>query len=159
MTAHFKSRLESTLEYRLRRADGEYRWIVNRAVPRWDDKGYFAGFIGSCTDISEVKEAEERVRHAAKLESLGILAGGIAHDFNNLLTGILGHASLLLNDSTLSSRGAESAEAIVKTSETAARLTRQMLAYAGKGSFHLKQVDISVEVQETLPLIQASTPP
>jgi len=34
-----------------------------------------------------------------------------------------------------------------------------MLAYAGKGSFHLKQVDISVEVQETLPLIQASTPP
>jgi len=92
MTAHFKSRLESTLEYRLRRADGEYRWIVNRAVPRWDDKGYFAGFIGSCTDISEVKEAEERVRHAAKLESLGILAGGIAHDFNNLLTGILGHA-------------------------------------------------------------------
>ncbi|MDQ6677233.1 MAG: response regulator [Acidobacteriota bacterium] len=154
----FENRMEFTLEYRFRRADGEYRWIVNRAVPRLDDKGEFAGFIGSCTDITEVKQAEERVLHAAKLESLGILAGGIAHDFNNLLTGILGHASLLLDESTLSSRGAESAEAIVQASETAARLTRQMLAYAGKGSFVLTQVDISLEVQNTIPLIEASVP-
>ncbi|MEI4861584.1 hypothetical protein Q8G41_28770, partial [Klebsiella pneumoniae] len=50
-----------------------------------------------CLDLTERKNMEAQLRHAQKLESLGVLAGGVAHDFNNLLVGILGNASLALD--------------------------------------------------------------
>lgn len=153
----FETRQEFTLEYRFRRSDGHYRSIVNRAVPRTRFEGEFAGFIGSCTDITELKSAEGRL-NAAKLESLGILAGGIAHDFNNLLTGIMGNTSLVLEDLPPDSTAVQYLQEVVRASETAARLTRQMLAYAGKGQFVLEQVDVSRVVRETLPLIESALP-
>jgi len=145
-------------DFRLLRSDGEYRWLASRAAPRFDAGGRFAGLIGSCIDITESRQAEERLRHAAKLESLGILAGGIAHDFNNLLTGIMGNASLILEDLPPESRSIPFAENIVQASETAAQLTRQMLAYSGKGRFVLERVDLSREVREITPLLEASIP-
>jgi PAS domain S-box-containing protein len=154
----FEARQEFSLECRLRRADGAYRWIVNRATPRFDSEGEFAGFIGSCTDITDVKDTEERLRHAAKLESLGILAGGIAHDFNNLLTGIMGNASLALDELHPDARPSRLVENILQASETAAQLTRQMLAYSGKGHFVFRNLDFSREIRDTLPLIEASVP-
>ena len=51
-------------------------------------------WIGIGTDITELKRAGDRLLHAQKLESLGVLAGGVAHDFNNLLVGVIGNASL-----------------------------------------------------------------
>ena len=64
-------------------------------MPRFGAQGEFQGYIGSYTDIDDRRKTEEKLRQAAKLESLGVLAGGIAHDFNNLLVAILGNASLL----------------------------------------------------------------
>ena len=152
----FQNRQEMAIEYRMRGKDGEYCWIVNRAVPRFDSDGEFFGFIGSCTDINDVKKTEERLRHSAKLESLGVLAGGIAHDFNNLLTGILGNASLVLEEIPENSGAVPFVENIVHASETAAQLTRQMLAYSGKGRFVIEHVDISREIREILPLAEAA---
>lgn len=57
-----------TLEFRLRRRDGEYRWITNRGVPRHSEEGTFIGFIGSCIDLSERRSAEEWSRG---LQALG----------------------------------------------------------------------------------------
>ncbi len=105
-------------------------------------------------DITESKKAEERLRHTAKLESLGVMAGGVAHDFNNLLTGIMGNASLLL--ATVSPADAYMAQEIVNASERAAHLTRQMLAYSGKGRFQLKSLDLSTEVREILDVIKSA---
>jgi PAS domain S-box-containing protein len=56
-----------TLEYRLRHRDGEYRWLVDRGVPRFARDGEFSGYIGACTDITEIKAA-----HASRLESLAL---------------------------------------------------------------------------------------
>src|SRR5215813_12513372 len=76
---------------------------------------------------------EEQLRHAQKLESLGLLAGGVAHDFNNLLTGILGNASLVIEMIETESDVRSMLQDIIRASERAADLTRQLLAYAGKG--------------------------
>ena len=56
--------------------------------------GVFAGYIGSCIDITDVKRTQEASLASQKLESVGRLASGIAHDFNNLLGGILASAEL-----------------------------------------------------------------
>jgi hypothetical protein len=151
----FQTRKPFTLECRLRRHDGEYRWIVNKGVPRFSPTGEFLGYIGSCMDISELKRAEERLRHSAKLESLGLLAGGIAHDFNNILTGILGNASLLLDEVPRSSSAAQLVDNVIRASERAAQLSRQMLAYSGKGRFVIEKLDLSTQVREITSLLTA----
>ena len=89
------------VEFRIRRHDGEYRPFDTRAVRLRDAQGRTVRWVGSNTDITERKQAEERqkkleaeLQQAQKLESLGVLAGGIAHDFNNLLMGVLGNAEI-----------------------------------------------------------------
>lgn len=54
----FDKRVEFTMEYRLQRHDGEYRWLVDHGVPRFNDWGVFIGYIGTCIDITDRKEAE-----------------------------------------------------------------------------------------------------
>ena len=103
-------------------------------------------------DISERKILEQRLRDAAKLESLGVMAGGIAHDFNNLLTGILGNASMLMELTDPLDR--QLAEDIVKAAQRAGDLTRQMLAFSGKGRFEVRPVDLSLQVREILRLVK-----
>ena len=108
--------------------------------------------------LEERARSEERLRETQKLESLGILAGGIAHDFNNLLTGVLGNASLALDDATPGSHLASRLEDVVKATERAAHLTKQLLAYAGKGRFVVEDLDLSHQVREITALVQASIP-
>ena len=58
----FVHRREFRMEYRMRRADGQYRWILDTGLPRYLPDGDFAGFIGSCIDITEFKQANEALR-------------------------------------------------------------------------------------------------
>lgn len=123
-----------------------------------DNNGQSRGWICIVSDITQRKLMDERLWHAQKLESIGVLAGGVAHDFNNLLIGILGNASLALE--TLDDpQSTESAlRDIVRASERAADLTRQLLAYSGKGRFVVRRIDLSRIVSEMLPLVQAVFP-
>jgi signal transduction histidine kinase len=108
--------------------------------------------------MEERARQEERLRQTQKLESLGVLAGGIAHDFNNLLTGVLGNASLALDVIPAGSSLAPLLTNVVQASERAANLTRQLLAYAGKGRFFIQRLDLSQQVREISSLIQLSIP-
>lgn len=78
-TGAFDARQPFVMQYRLRRNDGEYRWVSDQGMPRYDAKGTFAGYVGSCTDVSELinkdaalHESEERMRLAADAANLGI---------------------------------------------------------------------------------------
>ena len=62
----FDARQEFTMEYRLRRNDGEYCWVLDHGVPRFEADGTFLGYIGTAIDISEIKRGEERFRLAVE---------------------------------------------------------------------------------------------
>ncbi len=114
------------------------------------------GCVVTLTDISERKRREERLQQAQKLESIGLLAGGIAHDFNNLLVGVIGNASLALDTLPAGHPVAEQLHGVVKAGEQAAHLTRQMLAYSGKGQFVVEPLNLSDLIPEMSALVQPS---
>jgi len=122
-----------------------------------------AGRVWSFRDVTERRRAEKerldlqvQLQEAQKLESLGVLAGGIAHDFNNLLMAILGNADLALQDLPELSPARPLVEEIDKASRRAADLTRQMLAYSGKGHFVIRSTDLSVLAREMAHLLRTS---
>jgi PAS domain S-box-containing protein len=59
----FNARVPCTMEYRLKHHNGEWRWLLDNGVPRYNEVGEFVGYVGSCIDITELKEAQERADH------------------------------------------------------------------------------------------------
>ncbi|MCU0292872.1 MAG: PAS domain S-box protein [Thermoanaerobaculaceae bacterium] len=150
-------------EFRFQRAGGGegIASAVGRAIMGAD--GRVAGVSGSFQDITELRRAEEERRRleasllqAQKLESLGVLAGGIAHDFNNLLMGVLGNVSLALMKVGPASPARSELERIEGAAQRAADLTRQMLAYSGKGKFVVEHLDLAGLVREMVQLLEVS---
>lgn len=82
---HFHRREPFEMEYRLRRHDGEYRWIFDRGVPFADDTGAFAGFIGSCVDVDDSRRAQAMQQQQSR-EQLAL-----AHDFEKWILAIVSH--------------------------------------------------------------------
>ncbi|MEI9977101.1 MAG: ATP-binding protein [Ignavibacteriota bacterium] len=111
--------------------------------------------IRRCDRTAQVERGD---RQAQKLESIGVLAGGIAHDFNNLLTGIMGGVSFAKSSLAPDHPAYSVLEVAEHSSERAAELTTQLLAYAGKGKFVITRFDFSKLVADMLPLIEASIP-
>ena len=105
---------------------------------------------------AERGKLEARVREGERMESLAVLAGGAAHDFNNLLTAITLNANLALSETDASAGATRYLQAIELAAQRAGALTRQMLAYAGKGSAAPEAFDLSLLVRETLGLIEVS---
>jgi PAS domain S-box-containing protein len=158
--------------YRLRRPDGVERWIASRGRFFYDADDRPVRAAGTLTDVTDRVEAardrqvsererarlEEQLRQAQKLESLGVLAGGIAHDMNNLLVPILGNASIA-KSSAIPGSDLEATIADIETAaQRAAELTRQLLAYSGKGRFVVQAVDLSALVREMTALLQTTIP-
>ncbi|HWR54644.1 MAG TPA: response regulator [Bryobacteraceae bacterium] len=138
------------------RKDGGALEVALTVSPVRDAAGTVVSGAVIARDIGERKRMEAHLLRSQKLESIGALAGGIAHDFNNLLTGVLGNASLVLDELPPSHRARPLVEEVLKAGERAAHLTAQMLAYAGMGRFVLASVDISKVVAESRGLLEAT---
>jgi two-component system cell cycle sensor histidine kinase/response regulator CckA len=144
------------IEFRLRRADGEYRSMFTAGTPRFAGSGYL-GHITITVDITELKQKHDHVLAMQKLESLGVLAGGVAHDFNNLLGGILASTELLMADHT---EGAPFDEDVLQRIRTAAirggEIVRQLMVFSGEEGQALEPVDLSRLISEMLQLLNVS---
>jgi len=121
------------------------------------------GILALATDITDRQrwledklEMERQLLHADKLKSLGVLAGGIAHDFNNLLTVIAGNVELAMMDLETHSPVRQPLKAATAAAQRAADLTRQILAFSGRGRFVQTDVDLSELVSGMAELLQAS---
>ena len=150
-------------EFELRCKNGGKIAVMENVRVILDKQGNVSHYEGLLTDITDLKHAEEerqklqsQVQNAQKSKSLEILAGGIAHDFNNLLMGILGNASLALKNLSADYPIYQYIKKIEKSSQDAAELTNQMLAYSGKGKFVIQKIKLSNLIKEMSQLLKAT---
>jgi len=154
-------------------SDGEHRSVTHlkdgRVFERYSRPqrvdGRTVGRVFSFRDVTARLRAEEERRtlerqmlHVQKLESLGVLAGGIAHDFNNLLVSVLGNAGLAIAEIDPASPARGRLTDIELAAQRAAELTRQMLAYAGRGRFVVQRLNLSEIVGELVTLLRTVVP-
>ena len=154
----FDARRRFQMEYRLRQANGEYGCVLDTGVPRFDSNGSFAGYIGSCLDISEFKRQQEHMLAMQRLESLGVIASGIAHDFNNLMGCIIVDVGETVSELEPGSRARTGLRRIEAVAVRASEIVRQIMAYAGKGRQGMEPVDLCAVVREMLGLLQVCLP-
>jgi signal transduction histidine kinase len=143
------------MECRLRRADGQYRWVLNTGIPRFVDHVY-VGHIGTVVDTTDLKLSHEQMLATQKLESLGALAAGIAHDFNNMLGAIFAESDVALLETTSDSPGRQNIERIKTVAVRASEVVKLLIAYAGGTDMAMEEVDLSRLVEEMLHLLESS---
>jgi C4-dicarboxylate-specific signal transduction histidine kinase len=133
------------LECKIRRADGELRWIAAKGKIGHAETGAPVCMAGVVMDTTERRFAEEALRHSQKMQAIGQLTGGLAHDFNNLLTGITGSLDLL---QTRAAQGRISEfgryiDAAQGAARRAAALTHRLLAFSRQQTLVAKPTDIN----------------
>lgn len=146
-------------EYRLRRHDGAYVPVRERASILRNSIGEPVRMIGNMVDLSEQKALEAQLRQSQRLDAVGQLTGGIAHDFNNLLTVILGNAETLADTLPADQSSATMARQILVASERAAALTQHLLAFARKQPLSPGVFDANEIIEGMRMLIERSITP
>lgn len=141
-------------ELTARRTDGSRRTVALRANVFRDAAGAPLGMLASFVDVTEERALQERLRQAERLESVGRLAGGIAHDFNNLLTVIQGYVEL--SQATVADGDPLHANLreVGHASESAARLTRQLLAFSRQQIIAPRPLDLNAVVTRITGMLQ-----
>ncbi|MBX6320727.1 MAG: PAS domain-containing protein [Rhodospirillaceae bacterium] len=150
----FATRAPGSVEYRLRRTDGEYRWFLDTWAPRYASDGTFLGFIGTLVDVTDRRELEQTLARTQRLEALGRLTGGVAHDFNNLLTVVLGSCEMLAEMIDPASPLQALAQRAASASRRGSELTRRLLAFSRHQTLEPKAVDIAALLDQLRQLLQ-----
>ncbi|MCK6547875.1 PAS domain-containing protein [Myxococcota bacterium] len=133
-----------------------HTFLTTRAVQRGAD-GRVLGLIRSSRDITERLALAEMARRTQRLESIGVLAGGIAHDFNNVLTAITVSAQLGRAALPVGSEITGDLDEILRASERATELTRQLLAFGRKQTLRPRVVSLEALVERMLPELRRMT--
>ncbi len=161
----FDARREFKMEYRLRRFDGEYRWIMDHGLPRFTPDGEFLGYIGSCIDISDRKQAEEQIRQIneelefrvkqrteqlqATNKELEAFSYSVSHDLRAPLRHINGFVDLLQKRVGASTALDETSQRYLKiisdTTKEAGQLVDDLLSFSrmGRTEMRLSTLDLN----------------
>jgi PAS domain S-box-containing protein len=160
----FDRREKFTMEYRLRRHDGEYRWISDIGVPRFNPDGSFAGYIGSRIDVTEEMRAEEQLRQAqsrlarvTRVVAMGELAAAIAHEVNQPLTAIVTNGQFCLRRLDAGTPNSDELRAaireIVNDGTRASAVVCRVRDLLTKGASNRMDVNINQIIQDVIMLL------
>jgi signal transduction histidine kinase len=108
----------------------------------------------SHADMRALRESEETLRQAQKMEAVGRLAGGVAHDFNNMMSVVIGYSELVLASLDVAHPQRQDIEEIKRAGERASAMTNQLLAFSRKQVFQTRIVDVNTVVIEVKKLLQ-----
>jgi len=152
---HFQRREAFEMEYRLRRHDGEYRWIFDRGVPFSDAAGAFAGFIGSCVDVDERRRKQD-AREQRDQEQLALarefeqrILAIVSHDIRNPLSTIQHTAQVLHLATDRADEVSQRAETVLRAAKRIEHMVNDLLDLSrerqGAGiSIEPKSIDLRV---------------
>jgi PAS domain S-box-containing protein len=135
--------------------DGTPFWNAVFIGPVFDRSGELLYFFASQLDVSRRRESEDARRHSQKMEAIGQLTAGLAHDFNNLLQVVAGNHELLERD-LVEPKSRRRLDIAAQAVERAARLTRQLLAFARKTRLNPVRVDLSATIAGFAELLETS---
>jgi PAS domain S-box-containing protein len=145
------------IEFNGKKANGsdaylELKYIVER------DEDNLIGTFGVIRDLTEHHRMQNQLQQSQKMEAIGTLAGGIAHDFNNILGAIMGYTQLALGDLPDESPLKYNFEQVLKASNRAKDLIKQILTFSRQGDQENRPIHIIPVINEALKLLRASVP-
>lgn len=154
----FKRTLEARgmvrdFEVKIKKKDGQHLTVLDTASVVLNDKGEVAGYHGILRDLTEKRRLEEQLFQSQKLESLGQLTSGIAHDFNNVLGGIMGFTELALEKTEQNKVVHDYCTKIFSLAERAAKITRQLLAFARRQILMPKDISLNELIGDLFELL------
>jgi PAS domain S-box-containing protein len=163
----FHARKPFRMEYRLRRADGEYRWVIESGIPRYTGAGEFAGYIGSNIDITELKRAEaERHRlhqleadlaHINRVSMMGELAASLAHELKQPIAAALTNAKTcvrwLRRDTPDVAEGCEAALRMINDATRAAEVIDRVRSLYRRDTSDRELLDLNEIIREMIILL------
>jgi PAS domain S-box-containing protein len=164
----FHARRPFRMQYRLRRADGEYRWVIESGIPRYAG-GEFAGYIGSNIDITDLKRAEEereRLRqlqselaHTNRVTTMGELAGSIAHEIKQPISAAHTNATTCLRwlgrDQPDIEEAREAVSRIIQNVTRASEIISRIRALFKKEEPEREWVDVNEMIREMISLLHS----
>ena len=164
----FHARKPFRMKYRLRRADGEYRWVMESGIPRYTGAGEFAGYIGSNIDITDLKRAEEereRLRqleadlaHINRVSMMGELAASLAHEIKQPIAAAITNAKACLRwvrrDAPDIAEACEAASRMVNDATRAADILDRVRSLYTRHTTQRELVDVNDIIREMIVLLR-----
>jgi CheY-like chemotaxis protein len=138
-------------EYRLRCADGKYRWFSDRAASNKDNRQEQFGVL---LDISERRLLQEQLVHAQKMEAIGQMTGGIAHDFNNMLSVIIGSLDRAIAMPALDAKLKSRLSLAMQAAASCADLTKRLLGFARRQALEPRDLDLCAELARLREMVE-----